>query len=124
MTLHSLRTCLWISPLFLLLTAFPAVLLSQQKTQAQLNAALMAAIRQNDTQEARSLLQQGADPNAQEAPSPNTTYAGKPAASLLAPTGLFVALGWRGDSAYAVPENLSLLQTLLDKGANVHVRME
>lgn len=122
--LCSPRLAFRVSTVFLLLTAFPAVLFGQQKPQAKLDAALIAAIRQNNTQEALSLLKQGANPNAREVPPSLVTSTRKPASSLIASTALFVVLGWRGENAYQVPENVPLLQALIDKGSKVHVKME
>ena len=102
--------------------------------QEKLNRALIAAIKQDDTETVLDLLDQGANPNAREEAPQHLSlwqmvldkFRGKHPARSTAPTALLTALEWHvaKDPSYAPefpPENLRLIKALLDKGAEVNV---
>jgi|SRR5579884_815691 len=118
----------------LLLFAFCAIsfrMAYREIQQQKLNHALIAAIKQNDTQAALTLLAQGADPNSRDEPAPQLSLwrllldrlQGKHPASSDAETCLQIALEIHAaDSNYpdsaSPPDDPAVIKSLLDRGAN------
>jgi ankyrin repeat protein len=123
--------------LFIVVASVPIGLTWRQVAQVQLNHALIAAIRRNDTHDVQRLLRQGADANSRYDPGDQRALwlifldrlrgMAKPPPAIHGASALLVALGIerRMGSLLPVYEDASpIVQALLDHGADVHVMLK
>jgi len=100
--------------------------------QEQLNHALIAAIKQNDTKKALALLAEGADANSRDMPPQHLSLwrlfidrlRGKHPAPSVAPTALLLACSWTEKKGMVAksPDNPVLVRALLDRGPALGVK--
>ncbi len=123
------RTLLTSLCLLALLLAVPIVRTWQEVRQEQLNHALIAAVRQNDVVAVRSLLHEGADPNAPVLPKDTRSLwqrlvdllRHKPAPhSLTSASVLSEAIDYDADSDGGDIDNADTVQALAEAGANIN----
>jgi len=96
--------------------------------QPELNSALIAAIKRNDTVLVMALLGQGADANARDLPPDTRSQWGrlwdylrrKPPPRVEGTSALFVAMPWLDEGRVPV-ENVPLIRALLKAGADINV---
>jgi len=125
-TSHKKLVGLLILLLFLVPLGIAVKKVYRENQQPELNRALIAAVKKNDTAAVVALLAQGADANARDV-SPDTRsvwlrlrdrFAGKPHPTEYGPTVLILALVWDDDFKF-LPENVPLVKALLDAGSDV-----
>jgi ankyrin repeat protein len=101
----------------------------RQLRQPDLNSALIAAVKKNNTAAVVALLLEGADPNSRDVP-PDTRsmwlrlrdrFIWRPIRTISAPTALLVVLG-TDEQHYYRQENVPLVKALLNAGAEVNVK--
>lgn len=132
------RKLLFLLDFLLLLVGLPFWWLHREIQHERDNAALIAAIKRNDTEAALKALERGADANARDLGAiqltigkrfrqlwdtltgrkPAEDHDGKPTAILL-----LLEWKWKGQNFFpdCPPENTSILQALLQRGANPNV---
>src|SRR5579862_7800588 len=128
--MHRRRTVLLTLLLLASVVAVPVVLTWRQVKQERLDQALFVAVKHNDTREAISLLQQGADANARAKTTPSMPFwrvllnrlHGFPPRPDTGPDALFVALELPEGTSGWPPDNPTLVKVLLDHGALVNIR--